>query len=569
MRSPIAPLSLMIVLLASMGACGSGSGSRGTDPDADTDAANSSPDADAAPDVADPWAAWYETDPQGRITEGNQWEEPAEMLIVSDDELASAWEEYARWRTLDGRHARVVRLSEIPASFAGRDDAETLRNFLLDQYRRGSVRFVLLGGDAGRVPFRRVENYIYIPVQGDEYTANGPSESYFANVEANWDADGDGLHGEKDQDLTLETMRQAQLAVGRVPADTVQEVQNYLEKMRAYRMRTAGFGARSLLMSDVASTVPLIGDVDAAEGVETTFSAFFPAAFKSQVQKLYATSAACSMYGAQLAQPPAIQAALESGIPLVFHNGHGSHRWMTNQIDRNFVEQLQNEIPALFASCSCLSGNFADVTSTASSPWQAQAPDNDTAGERYVLSAHGGVAYIGNTGTGLGPIGGSQFLHAFFEGMFVQAVPTVGEIFNYARARMRSIAYSLSILPTTMTDDSEWWTHHVLILLGDPSLSPWTLDPLALSIEVPADYGPGYQTLSVRVRVAGGAPRAGVRVTLMKADDFLLSAQTDAAGEAVFSFIPRGPGEIRVGAFAPDCTLATAVIVPRSPNKKN
>lgn len=558
---------MALLALIPAAACSSGTKS-GDQPDADLDVPDNTPDADTQTDVPDPWAAWYETDPQGRVTENNRLEEPPEMLIVSDDELAPVWAEYAAWRTLDGRPAAVVRLSDIPAQFAGRDAAETLRNFLLDQYRRASVHFVLLGGDAERVPFRRVENYIYIPVQGDEYTANGPSESYFANVEANWDADGDGHFGEKDQDLTLSQMRESQLAVGRVPAGTVQEVRNYLEKARAYRSRTAGFGTRALLMSDVASTMPLVGDVDAAEGVETTFSAFFPEPFKNGVQKLYATSAACAMYGAQMAEPGAIRAAMESGIPLIFHNGHGSHRWMTNQIDRNFVEQLRNDIPAVFASCSCLSGNFADVTSTASSPWQPQAPDNDTAGERYVLSEHGGVAYIGNTGTGLGPIGGSQFLHAFFEGMFVQAIPTLGEIFNYARSRMRAIPYSLSVLPTTMTDDSEWWTHHVLILLGDPSISPWTLDPLPLQIEAPSDYGPGYQTLTLRVRAAGGSPRAGVRVMLLKDGDFVLSATTDAAGEAAFSFIPRGPGEIRVGAAAPDCTLAEAVISPRSPVKK-
>jgi hypothetical protein len=118
-----------------------------------------------------------------------------------------------------------------------------------------------------------------------------------------------------------------------------------------------------------------------------------------------------------------------------------------------------------------------------------------------------------------------------------------------------------------MTDDSEWWTQHVLILLGDPSLAPWTLDPLPLQIEAPADYGPGYQTLTVRV-LAGGSPRASVKVVLLKEGDFLLTAATIAAGEAIFAFIPRGPGNLLVGASAPDCTLAVAVIA-RALRQKN
>jgi hypothetical protein len=237
---------------------------------------------------------------------------------------------------------------------------------------------------------------------------------------------------------------------------------------------------------------------------------------------------------------------------------------MTDDINRDFVDALRNELPSVFASCSCLSGNFADVASTASSPWQPQAPDNDSAGERWVLGERGGVAYLGNTGTGLGPIGGSQFLHAFFEGLFTHAVPTIGEAFNHGRARMRLLPYSLSYLSTVMTDDSEWWTHHVLILLGDPSLPVWTLDPLALTIEAPAVYGPGWQSLSVTVR-AGGAPRAGATVTFRKEGDFLVSVITDASGVATLSFLPRGPGQIRIGAAAPDYAWTEAVVAPDLP----
>ncbi|PKN23828.1 MAG: hypothetical protein CVU65_13445 [Deltaproteobacteria bacterium HGW-Deltaproteobacteria-22] len=521
-------------------------------------------DADAGPTIP---PEWFEADPLGRTTADNRIEALPEMIIVSDDELAPAWEEYAVLRSLEGRHTMVVRMSGIPPQFAGTDDAQTLQNFLRDQWQRGTLRFVLLGGDAGRVPFRRVDNAISIPVQGDNYVTNGPSESYFANVEATWDGDGDGRFGEKDQDFSLATAREAQLAVGRVSADTVAEVRNYLDKVVIYRTYMPGYALRSLLLSDVASTMPVIGDIDAAEGIESTFAAFFPPAFGPHVQKLYATSTACTMYDAEPTSPGAVKTALESYVPLVFHNGHGSHRWMTNDINRDFVDALSNELPAVFASCSCLSGNFADVASTASSPWEAQTPENDSAGERWILGRRGGVAYIGNTGTGLGPIGGSQFLHAFFEGLFAQALPTIGEIFNYARSRMREIPFTLSYLSTVMTDDSEWWTHHVLILLGDPSLPVWTQDPLKLELETPATYGPGYQTITVTVRVAGGSTRAGVSVTFHKPGDFRVTLPTDDNGQVSFSFIPRGPEFLHVGASAPDCSFISGRITPDLPSE--
>jgi hypothetical protein len=109
---------VFLFLLLFMAACNSGtrSGSQTPDADAGTD---TSTDTGDTPDISDPWAAWYETDPQGRITENNQLDAPPEMLVVSDDELADAWASYARLRTLDG-HPRRGRIRNS-GQFAGRD----------------------------------------------------------------------------------------------------------------------------------------------------------------------------------------------------------------------------------------------------------------------------------------------------------------------------------------------------------------------------------------------------------------------------------------------------------------
>ncbi len=519
-------------------------------------------DGDNEPEPSIP-PEWYEPDELGRTTLDNRMGQQSEMVILSDGELAPVWRHYAGLRQLEGIATEVVVIEDIVAEFPGADDAEKVQNFLKERHSEGSLRWVLLGGDTGRVPFRRVDNAIYVPFE--EYTSNAPSEMYFANILATWDANGNGKYGEMNMDFSLATARESQLAVGRVPADTEEEVLNYLNKVVFYRTHIPGFAQRSALMTDVASTLPLIGDIDAAEGVESTFDAFFPQGFHQQVQKLYTTSTAISTYGAQKATVDSVRAALESNVSLVFHNGHGSHRWMTDLINRDFVNDLTNELPNVFASCSCLSGNFADVANTGNAPWQPQEPDQDSAGERYVLGPHGGVAYIGNTAVGLGPIGGSQFLHAFFKGMFVEEIPSIGEIFNYGRLYMRSIPYSLSVLQTTMTDDSEWWTHHVLILLGDPSLSPWTQDPLQLTIQTPETYGPGYQTLTVGVEVASGGSRQGIAVSFHKEDDFWVTLYTDANGQVSFSFIPRGPGVIHVGATGPNLSFAHKRIFPDLP----
>jgi hypothetical protein len=64
----------------------------------------------------------------------------------------------------------------------------------------------------------------------------------------------------------------------------VQEIENYHAKSTGLRSLFPVLNAFAAL-SDVAEYSAALGDVDAAEGLESTFSAFFTAAFKNQVQK--------------------------------------------------------------------------------------------------------------------------------------------------------------------------------------------------------------------------------------------------------------------------------------------
>ncbi len=73
-------------------------------PDADVDSGpdgSIDTDADAGPSVP---PEWFEADPLGRTTADNHLEALPEMIIVSDAELAPAWEECAALRSLEGRH---------------------------------------------------------------------------------------------------------------------------------------------------------------------------------------------------------------------------------------------------------------------------------------------------------------------------------------------------------------------------------------------------------------------------------------------------------------------------------
>jgi hypothetical protein len=87
---------------------------------------------------------------QGRY----QFPHPCEYTIITNDLLADVFQPYADWLTDRGVPACVIKLSQVLHHFTGVDDAEKLRNYLRFGYEECGVLWVLLGGDAGVVPFR-------------------------------------------------------------------------------------------------------------------------------------------------------------------------------------------------------------------------------------------------------------------------------------------------------------------------------------------------------------------------------------------------------------------------------
>jgi len=76
------------------------------------------------------------------------------MLIVTDASLVSSFEELAQRRTDEGIITEIVTMTTVYSQASGRDDAETLRNYIIDYYTTNGLDYVLFGGDTDLVPFR-------------------------------------------------------------------------------------------------------------------------------------------------------------------------------------------------------------------------------------------------------------------------------------------------------------------------------------------------------------------------------------------------------------------------------
>lgn len=214
--------------------------------------------------------ALHATAPGSSAVEPND----AQLLIITPAALSSPFEFLAQHRSdADGVPSRVVTLEDALATGpAGRDDAETLRNYVSELYTHGNLQYLLLGGDAGIVPLRYVRSTFY-PVSG---YSDIECDLYFACLDGDWDADGDGVFGEAyadESDPGDEVDLDPELAVGRAPVTDSAQAERFVESVTQYDLlRPAPHMAWVALMAEMLGG-PLENDwAPVTEGFMTVLS---------------------------------------------------------------------------------------------------------------------------------------------------------------------------------------------------------------------------------------------------------------------------------------------------------
>lgn len=152
-----------------------------------------------------------------------------EYVIVTTGNLAPSFEELSNFKNATGISTAIAALDSIYAHYSGIDKPEQIRNYLKDFYQAGG-RYVLLGGDDLTVPVRYVYYYNTNSAPNNPYHLM-PSDLYYADLNGDWDVDGDGIWGEPahdSPDLSPE------LIVGRLPLKTAESAQNYIDKLIKY-----------------------------------------------------------------------------------------------------------------------------------------------------------------------------------------------------------------------------------------------------------------------------------------------------------------------------------------------
>jgi hypothetical protein len=147
-----------------------------------------------------------------------------EYIIITSSTLESTFQDLATWKASYVNGASVYTTTWIYNNYNGTDSQMKIRNFIIDKWEYNGLKYVLLGGDTGVVPYRGF--YIY---SGGYTDYDMAADMYYSHLNGNWDTDGDGKYGEPGEEDWY-----ADVAVGRAPVDNTTEAAAFVNKVISY-----------------------------------------------------------------------------------------------------------------------------------------------------------------------------------------------------------------------------------------------------------------------------------------------------------------------------------------------
>ncbi len=458
--------------------------------------------------------------------------EDIEYVIVTSAALEADFQPLAEWKTRKGVPGTVVTTEWIIATYDGDDDAARMRAFIIDAHDTWGTSWVLLGGDSGVVPVRHAfamdceANY-----QPDDNDI--PCDLYFADLDGDWNADGDGVYGEITDAVDLIP----DVFVGRASVEHTVEAQAFVSKTLAYeRGETTDYQLAMLLAGEILWSDPY---TDSGLGLDMIDRDAIPPRY-DPIEKQYQSQGNESR--------ESVIASLNGGMGHFLHDGHA---WFTvlgcgdGYLDRADASGLTNAAAQpLVYSIGCWPASF----------------DKDCVAERLVENPFGGaVAFIGNSRYGWGSPGNpgygysDRFMAEFYRQLFPGGLNHVGSALAVAKA---------AFVPLSQAENVYRWHQYEVNLLGDPELSLWTDAPALLSVSHPDSVLAAGAPVNVVVWTTQGT-RPNALVCVTNGSDVYERALTGDDGTAAFSVATAQPHDLAITVTAADCLPYEATIAVR------
>ena len=380
-------------------------------------------------------------------------------------------------REKQGLNVHTATTEMIYNFYDGIDNAEKIRNFIIDKYNILGIDYVTFGADVEYIPERRL--WAFDCNYGIEDENNIPGDIYYANLNGDWNANQNDLFGEDDDELDLFP----EVIIARLPARNSDEIESMVDKLIAYEIgyhqdHSQGLGLSSNLWEESNS-------VYTQEYIEDMY-------YPDYINNVILNEEANSVANAQT--------NFNRNPNIIQHTGHCFWNVIalgSGTINPTFVDNMTNDYAGVMYSIGC---------------WAA-ALDFDAIAEKLVrVPEHGLSSFVGNSRYGWGApsadgFGFSEFYQKEFARLlFSQQVTSI------------AMANQLSKIPFVayQNGDSVYkWCSYQLNTIGDSYYHLFIEEPKIFEVDY-SNEGDNYSLFITNEQ----EPVEGVVVTLN--DDYFL-----------------------------------------------
>ena len=388
------------------------------------------------------------------IIQGPSSQAKLDNLVITSTLLHSQALSLAQWRNSTGVLTKVVTTDWIYGHYDGMDHPEMIRNCIKDFVSKFEIIYVTIFGDVDQVPIR----YAYVP-DGYETPPLVPTDLYYADLDGNWDDNGDGLFADIENDVIDGV---PDVYVGRIPPSFVETAQDVVDKIIGYE--------QNLNASDEWFNRILLSGTDAFSAYEgpegEILQEYIASLWRSGNRtRLYETDGTLTRSN--------IASEFNKGCSFASFAGHGNpDKWAIG-------EWLFGLITIVWSSSDvlALTNEFRLPVVTAMACSTARLDNNqpDSIGEYFLMNQNGGaIGYFGATRIAWAYVGAS-----IRYGLFGEIVWRVYQALNDGYSRLGEmwgvsvLEYILNNPLDTYFEDQGYLNEKTVmefILLGDPAL---------------------------------------------------------------------------------------------------
>ncbi|MFW6221512.1 MAG: C25 family cysteine peptidase [Fibrobacterota bacterium] len=342
------------------------------------------------------------------------------LIITSQDIIDATTEpniqDLAQHREARGLKTIIESIENVLESYSGVDDAEKLRNYIIDAYNDWGISYVLLGGDVNIIPMRKL--YCTASAQTDHI----PSDLYFQCLDGNYNSDNDLNWGEpNDGEGGTDVDLLAEVYIGRASAENADEMSNLIYKTIAYETSADDPYFRSALMCGEHLGFSGVSEYAKNSMEEIRLGAdshgYTTAGFAANESFTVGTLYDADDPNNNWPKSTLIDHINSETYSIINHLGHASYNYVMKLYNSD-ASYLTNDKFLFAYSQGCIPGDF----------------ERDCIAERFTTSSRTGMyAVVYNSRFGWGSYnstdGPSQrFNRQFWDAYFAEGMNTLGEI---------------------------------------------------------------------------------------------------------------------------------------------